>query len=44
VAGAFGAHGEAVADPAEVPGAIARCLAAVDRGQAAVLNVALAPL
>jgi acetolactate synthase-1/2/3 large subunit len=44
VAAAFGAHGEAVADPAEVPAAIARCLAAVDRGQAAVLNVSVAPL
>jgi acetolactate synthase I/II/III large subunit len=44
VATAFGAHGEAVSDPAEVPAAIARCLAAVDRGQAAVLNVSVAPL
>lgn len=44
VAAAFGAHGEVVSDPAEVPAAIARCLAAVDRGQAAVLNVAVAPL
>jgi acetolactate synthase-1/2/3 large subunit len=44
VAAAFGAHGEAVADPADVPAAIARCLAAVDRGQAAVLTVSVAPL
>ncbi len=44
VAAAFGAHGEAVADPADVPAAIARCLAAVDRGQAAVLQVSVAPL
>ncbi len=44
VAAAFGAYGEAVADPAEVPGAIARCLAAVDRGQAAVMTVSVAPL
>jgi acetolactate synthase-1/2/3 large subunit len=44
VAVAFGAHGEAVADPADVPAAIARCLAAVDRGQAAVLNVSVTPL
>ena len=44
VAAAFGAHGEAVSDPAEVPAAIARCLAATGRGQAAVLNVSVAPL
>ena len=37
VAAAFGAHGETVSEPAEVEAAIARCLAAVDRGQAAVL-------
>ncbi len=36
---AFGAYGECVSDPAAVPAAIARCLAAVDAGQAAVLNV-----
>jgi acetolactate synthase I/II/III large subunit len=36
---AFGAYGECVSDPADVPAAIARCLAAVDAGQAAVLNV-----
>ncbi len=39
VAVAFGAYGECVSDPAEVPAAIARCLKAVDAGQAAVLNV-----
>ena len=44
VAIAFGAHGEAVADPADLPAAIARCLAAVDSGQAAVLNVAISPM
>jgi len=44
VAQAFGAHGEAVRDTAELPAAIARCVAAVDRGQAAVLNVAVSPL
>jgi acetolactate synthase-1/2/3 large subunit len=44
VGAAFGAHGEAVSDPADVPAAIARCLAAVDRGQAAVLTVSVAPL
>ena len=36
---AFGAYGECVSDPAQVPAAIARCLAAVDAGQTAVLNV-----
>ena len=44
VAIAFGAHGEAVADPADLPAAIARCLAAVGSGQAAVLNVAISPM
>jgi acetolactate synthase I/II/III large subunit len=39
VAQAFGAYGEYLNDPAEVPAAIARCLAAVDEGRAAVLNV-----
>ncbi len=39
VAVAFGAYGESVSDPADVPAAIARCLQAVDAGQAAVLNV-----
>jgi acetolactate synthase I/II/III large subunit len=39
VAQAFGAYGEYLSDPKEVPAAIARCLAAVDEGRAAVLNV-----
>ena len=39
VAEAFGAYGECVREPDEVEAAIARCLAAVDAGQAAVLNV-----
>jgi acetolactate synthase I/II/III large subunit len=39
VAEAFGAYGEYVSDPADVEAAIARCLKAVDAGQAAVLNV-----
>lgn len=39
VAEAFGAYGECVREPADVVSAIARCLAAVDAGQAAVLNV-----
>ena len=43
VAAAFGAHGETVSDPAGVETAIARCLAAVDRGQAAVLVAKIKP-
>jgi acetolactate synthase-1/2/3 large subunit len=39
IAQAFGGYGECVSDPAEVPAAIGRCLEALDRGQAAVLNV-----
>ena len=39
VAAAFGAHAEAVTDPVGLAAAIKRCLAAVDRGQAAVLSV-----
>jgi acetolactate synthase-1/2/3 large subunit len=39
VAQAFGAYGECVRQPEDVEAAIARCLAAVDAGQAAVLNV-----
>jgi len=39
VAQAFGAYGECVSEPKEVHAAIARCLHAVDSGQAAVLNV-----
>ena len=33
-----GGHGETVTDPAELPGAIQRCLAAVKGGQAALLH------
>ena len=39
VAQAFGAYGECVSDPADVPQAIARCLQALQDGRAAVLNV-----
>jgi acetolactate synthase I/II/III large subunit len=39
VAQAFGAYGECVSEPSDVPAAIARCLQAVDAGRAAVLNV-----
>ncbi len=41
---AFGAHGETVRDPAELNAALARCLKAVDSGQAAVLVVRIKPL
>jgi acetolactate synthase-1/2/3 large subunit len=44
VASAFGAYGEAVSEPGQVAGAIERCLAAVDAGQAAVLTVRVTPL
>lgn len=44
VAQAFGAHGEYVTEPDQVEGAIQRALQAVDRGQAAVLHVRVAPL
>ena len=44
VAAAFGAHAEAVADPAALGAAIKRCLAAVDGGKAAVLNVRVTAL
>ena len=44
VAQAFGAHGEAVSDPKDLEAAIQRCLAALDQGQAAVLNVQVTPL
>jgi acetolactate synthase-1/2/3 large subunit len=41
---AFGAQGERVEDPAALPGALERAFAALDRGQAAVLNVAVTKL
>jgi acetolactate synthase-1/2/3 large subunit len=41
---AFGAHGERVSDPAGLDAAIARCLAALDGGRAAVLTVRTAAL
>ena len=34
---AFGAHGETVREPAQMAAALARCMAAVDSGQAAIL-------
>jgi len=44
VAQAFGAYGAAVSEPGELEGAIQRCIAAVDGGQAAVLTVRVTPL
>jgi acetolactate synthase-1/2/3 large subunit len=44
VAAAFGAHAEAVDDAAALPAAITRCIAALDKGQAAVLTVRVTPL
>ncbi|MFT8242572.1 thiamine pyrophosphate-requiring protein [Roseomonas sp. BN140053] len=41
---AFGAHGEMVSDPAELPAAVKRCFDALERGVSAVLNVRIAPL
>jgi acetolactate synthase I/II/III large subunit len=44
VAASFGAFGASVSEPAELEGAIKRCLAAVDAGQAAVLTIRVTPL
>jgi acetolactate synthase-1/2/3 large subunit len=44
VAAAFGAHAETVDDPDVLAGAIGRCFAAVERGQAAVLCARVTPL
>ena len=44
VAAAFGAYGEAVSDPEDVAAAVGRCLAALDAGRAAVLNVRVTQL
>lgn len=35
---AFGAHGEMLSDPADVPAALARCVAAVRAGRSAILH------
>ncbi len=43
VAQAFGAHGETVREPQDLEAAIARCLAALDAGQAAVLVARIKP-
>jgi len=39
-----GAHGEQLSDPAQVPAAIERCLAAVRGGQSALLHVKVVPI
>lgn len=39
-----GAHGEALADPAQTEAAIARCVSAVDEGRSALLHVHIAAL
>jgi acetolactate synthase-1/2/3 large subunit len=44
VAQAFGAHGERVSRPADLPAAIARCLQALDAGRAAVLVACVAKI
>jgi acetolactate synthase-1/2/3 large subunit len=44
LAEAAGAHGELVEDPAAVPAAVGRCLAAVRGGRAAVLHARVTPL
>ena len=44
IAEAAGAHGERLADPAQVEAAIARCLAALDSGRSALLHVRITPL
>ena len=41
---AFGAHAERVTEPEQVEAAIDRCLAALERGQAAVLTARVTPL
>ena len=44
IAEAAGAHGERLSDPADVAAAVARCLAALDAGQSALLHVRITPL
>ena len=39
IAEAFGAHGEKISDPGEVPAALERCIACVRGGRAALLHV-----
>jgi hypothetical protein len=44
VATAFGAHGECVREPEEVPATIERCFAALADGRSAVLRARVTPL
>ncbi|KTT14179.1 thiamine pyrophosphate-requiring protein [Pseudacidovorax intermedius] len=44
VAEAAGAHGERLADPADVEAAVARCIRALDEGRSALLHARIAPL
>lgn len=44
IAEAAGAHGERLVDPSQTEAAIARCLAALDAGQCALLHVRITPL
>ncbi len=44
IAEAAGAHGERLVDPSQTEAAIARCLAALDAGQSALLHVRITPL
>ena len=44
IAEAAGAHGERLVDPSQTMAAIARCLAALDAGQSALLHVRITPL
>ena len=41
---AFGAHAERVSEPADLPAALARCLARVEAGQSAELTVRIPPI
>ena len=44
IAEAAGAHGERLVDPSQTDAAIARCLAALDAGQSALLHARITPL
>ena len=44
IAEAAGAHGERLVDPSQTEAAVARCLAALDAGQSALLHVRITPL
>jgi acetolactate synthase-1/2/3 large subunit len=44
IAEAAGAHGERLVDPSQTEVGIARCLAALDAGQSALLHVRITPL